>query len=190
MNTPNNARSTLSKQKLKKAFISLLEKKNFNDITVGEICKEACVNRTTFYTHYANVQELYSALEVDLHQFLERTLLTSPVLNNEDSVLEMICPVLELVKKHKNIHLNYIDKLFELDYVVELCESVRKKYMPLMFHNATLPVELENYFFVFCRNGIVGVIREWLAKDCVEDTVTIAESILFIMNQMRINTGN
>lgn len=37
------------------AFISLLEHKDFEYITVKDICSAAGVNRSTFYLHYENM---------------------------------------------------------------------------------------------------------------------------------------
>ncbi|MBQ2242196.1 MAG: TetR/AcrR family transcriptional regulator, partial [Clostridia bacterium] len=44
--------------KMDEALISLLEKKDFEYITVKEICDVAGVNRSTFYLHYENVSDL------------------------------------------------------------------------------------------------------------------------------------
>ena len=44
--------------KMDLALISLLKKKPFDYITVIEICKEAGVNRSTFYLHYETVGDL------------------------------------------------------------------------------------------------------------------------------------
>ena len=40
------------------ALLLLLEKKEFEFITVKEICEKAGVNRSTFYLHYENVGDL------------------------------------------------------------------------------------------------------------------------------------
>jgi len=40
------------------ALICLLEKKDFEYITIKEICQEAGVNRSTFYLHYENTRDL------------------------------------------------------------------------------------------------------------------------------------
>ena len=40
--------------KMDKALVTLLEKKDFEYITVKEICDTAGVNRSTFYLHYDN----------------------------------------------------------------------------------------------------------------------------------------
>ena len=40
------------------AFLSLLEKKDFEYITVKEICAAAGVNLSTFYLHYETLGDL------------------------------------------------------------------------------------------------------------------------------------
>ena len=44
--------------KLDKALLTLLEKKDFEYITIKEICEVAGVNRSTFYLHYENTFDL------------------------------------------------------------------------------------------------------------------------------------
>ena len=48
-----------TKMIIRETFINLLEKKNINKITVSEICKEADINRATFYRYYLDVYDLY-----------------------------------------------------------------------------------------------------------------------------------
>lgn len=44
--------------KMDKAFLDLLAEKDFEYITVKDICKRAGVNRSTFYLHYETVADL------------------------------------------------------------------------------------------------------------------------------------
>lgn len=43
---------------MNEALLILLEKKNYEFITVKEICKKAGVNRSTFYLHYETMDDL------------------------------------------------------------------------------------------------------------------------------------
>lgn len=43
---------------IRNAFYALLDKKNYDDITVQDILDEAMINRTTFYKYYNNKHEL------------------------------------------------------------------------------------------------------------------------------------
>lgn len=40
------------------ALLALLESKDYEYITVKEICQKAGVNRTTFYLHYETIDDL------------------------------------------------------------------------------------------------------------------------------------
>ena len=43
---------------MNEALLLLLEKKDYEFITVTEICKKAGVNRSTFYLHYLSIDDL------------------------------------------------------------------------------------------------------------------------------------
>ena len=54
------------------ALLILLETKEFEFITIKEICLKAGVNRSTFYLHYQNVNELLvEAIEMVNKRFYE-----------------------------------------------------------------------------------------------------------------------
>lgn len=44
--------------RMDEALIALLEEKDFQYITVREICRKAGVNRFTFYLHYETISDL------------------------------------------------------------------------------------------------------------------------------------
>ena len=58
-------------EKMNDALLRLLEKKDFEYITIKELCEEAKVNRSTFYLHYENVGDL---LEETTRRLLDRFL--------------------------------------------------------------------------------------------------------------------
>jgi len=51
-----------SRQMLMEALARLLDRKEFNDISVQEIADEATLNRATFYLHYADKNALLQAM--------------------------------------------------------------------------------------------------------------------------------
>lgn len=59
-------------KRMDQAFLELLEKKDFEYITIKEICQKANVNRSTFYLHYENMGDLLEeCIEYANNQFLE-----------------------------------------------------------------------------------------------------------------------
>ena len=53
-----NLRMTHTKQSLINAFFSLVNKKDFEKITIADITKGAQVNRATFYAHFEDKYDL------------------------------------------------------------------------------------------------------------------------------------
>ncbi len=47
-------------QMLCTAFIKLLSKKKFEDITVNELCEKALIRRATFYTHFLDKYDFFA----------------------------------------------------------------------------------------------------------------------------------
>lgn len=45
---------------LHNAFVSLLEEKRFEDVTVNELCERAMIRRTTFYKHFADKYDYFA----------------------------------------------------------------------------------------------------------------------------------
>lgn len=52
-----------TKQCIKNALVDLLIEKPINNITVKEICEVADINRSTFYAHYTDQQQLMHIIE-------------------------------------------------------------------------------------------------------------------------------
>ena len=51
---------------IKESFINLLEKKDISQITIKEICKDADINRSTFYSHYTDQYDLMRKIQDEL----------------------------------------------------------------------------------------------------------------------------
>ena len=66
----NDHRIKVTKMLIRKAFLSLLEKKPIQSISVKELCEEAGLNRGTFYSHYSDIYKLKEDIEEDMLQGL------------------------------------------------------------------------------------------------------------------------
>lgn len=51
---------------IKNSFIELRSKKPLEKITVRELCELACINKSTFYSHYRDIYDLADSLENEL----------------------------------------------------------------------------------------------------------------------------
>ncbi|EHJ52088.1 TetR/AcrR family transcriptional regulator [Streptococcus macacae] len=58
-----NTRQTETKNYIKRALIHLLKRKTFEEISVTAICREAGINRGTFYLHYLDKYDMMDKLK-------------------------------------------------------------------------------------------------------------------------------
>lgn len=63
---PNDLRVIKTKQNIRQSFLALLCEFEFHDIAVADILNKAQINRTTFYKHYANKNDLAKQLVDEL----------------------------------------------------------------------------------------------------------------------------
>ena len=51
---------------IKNAFIELRSRKPLEKITVRELCELACINKSTFYSHYKDIYDLSDSMEAEV----------------------------------------------------------------------------------------------------------------------------
>ena len=77
MNKHENQRLMLTKRLLKEHLTELLQEKSIQKITVVELCSGAGIHRSTFYTHYGCVLDVFKEMEDDFIAELEEIWQTS-----------------------------------------------------------------------------------------------------------------
>ena len=61
----HNRRTAYTKTAIRRTFFELLEEKDFDKISVREICQRADINRSTFYRHYDDINALMKSIEAE-----------------------------------------------------------------------------------------------------------------------------
>lgn len=93
---PLDRRVRRTRAAIKSSYLTLCRQKPAGQITVKEIMSLANVNRATFYAHFANLEELGAAIELDAAESIaarcEKALLGSPVECAEDAA-RVVCDV-------------------------------------------------------------------------------------------------
>lgn len=169
------------------ALIYLLEKKDIEYITIKEICKKAGVNRSTFYLHYENVNDL---VEETLNYINEKFINYF----NENSK-----DFIDKIKKSSLEELNLIEKKYLTPYLTFIKDNNRifkasfnnpsgmktssrynhlKKYVLIpILDRFNVEEKEKDYILTFYINGIMAVIKEWIRNGC-KDEISVIEDII------------
>ena len=109
-----------------------MKEKEFEEIKVSDICTKALINRSTFYSHYSTIYDLYSETYENLiAQFYNS--FSQEDYKNEDISVETflsekyIMPYLEFVSQHRKFYKLY-DCKEEISYIYKIiCLCVKRK---------------------------------------------------------------
>lgn len=179
------------------ALIYLLDKKEIEYITIKEICEEAGVNRSTFYLHYENINDLLEeTLKYINHKFIDCF--------NEDTQ-EFIRKINELPLEELNLinekylipYLNFVKenkKIFRASFNNPNTLRVHDKYKDLekyilspILERFCIQKEERRYLMTFYVHGITAIIEEWLKNDCDTDISKIKNIIIKCVKTSTIN---
>ena len=173
----NESKYFKSAEKMHTALLTLLDSKDFELISVKEICETAGVNRSTFYLHYDNVNDLLQeTVEAVYKDFFGRFGAQEPetidvVDKNEDELFlvtpKYLMPYLDFVEENQ--------KLFYLMYEKNEMMGAEKTYEtwfktifgPILTRFG-VPQKEQPFIMVFYLKGIIGVVTEWVRGGCAE----------------------
>lgn len=180
--TKNNGRVQYTKNKLKEALLQLLKDRPLSKVTITQLCNVAGINRGTFYAHYSEPSDLFTAIETDLIDTIK------PMLNSHQEDMSSWLPsVLEVIKEKDAATQIIISSIDNSPLLQTIFDSIRTKsiqeYRNLL--NESDPVILE-YYFEFCLSGAVHIITSWLRSGAKESPDKISE----IINQLVPNGTN
>ena len=162
-------------KKMNDALIALLETKEYEYITIKEICHIANVNRSTFYLHYSNMNDLLEetieSLNLSFNSHFKSKENESTIIskeNIEDLLLindDHLIPYLNFIKENKNIYkvLKTHPQLFNANKTYD--QMFRKLFVPIM-NRFGLDEKWHKYLMDFYISGLTSIVFDWVYDDC------------------------
>ncbi len=171
--------------RMDEALIECLEKKDFEYITVKEICEKAGINRSTFYLHYETIADLlnecveytnnkcfqrYSSELADIKkrltsEHLEDLIFISP---------EYLRPYFEFVRENKRLFKVALSHPASLNAEGTFRQLFANIFSPVLdrFH---LAGQDKSYIIMFYIGGLIAIVKEWIGKDCADPIEQIVD---------------
>ena len=168
------------------ALLQILETKDYEYISVKEVCARAGVNRSTFYLHYESMDDLLNEtiemINNKFHaSFQSNIKITNNILRKDKKELIFInetflVPYLNFILENKKLFLLQCKKpyIFKADKKIE--EWNNDLFIPIAT-SFGIEKNIQNYFIRYFIDGIMAIIICWLENDCKEDINTIIDVI-------------
>ena len=174
--------------KMDEALITLLEKKDFEYITIKEICEAAGVNRSTFYLHYENTSELLQETTryiIDKHLAyyevdMQHITLRFDACKREELLFisdEYLSPYLTFIKDNQRLFKVSI-KQFHSMHMDEVYGKMFEHIFSPILARFFVPEVERAYVMKFYLTGIFAIVMEWIDKNCSDDIKTVIKVIV------------
>ena len=180
--------------RMDKALIELLEKKDFEYITIKEICEKAEVNRSTFYLHYENTSDLLAETTSYITDgFLSYFTIDKDTANFDFDKTELkdlffitpeyTVPYLTYIKENRRVFKTSLKHIGSMNF-----EGVYDRMFKYIFDPVlarfNFPENERKYIMKFYLTGVTALVNEWLNNDCTDSIEMISNVIVkCIINQ-------
>lgn len=173
-------------ERMDEALLSLLMEKDFEYITVKDICARAGVNRSTFYLHYENTADVLTEAVAMIHGRYQSRF---PDLGSDSAGIaerpkkdlffitdQWLLPWLDFVKENRRVY-----KAIHAQIDVFGAERTYRNYFQAVFSPILsqygVAAEKHEYMMDFYRHGLAAIMLKWVESDCRESAAEIAEII-------------
>lgn len=176
-----NQRIALTRRLLQEGLLRLLAHEKLEHISVTALCKEAGINRATFYNHYTSPNALLAEMEHQLVRELEE-------ITREPSSIEDIALGLEqyCIKLKENAELVSILVRYHADRDLEEVITTIAAYYDknrLDVNKTKLDAGTTHLVSTFLYTGCYALVQEWLLRGIDKTPKEVADLMLSIISK-------
>ncbi|MFV0556525.1 MAG: TetR/AcrR family transcriptional regulator [Lactovum sp.] len=178
MNNNPDLRVIKTKQNIKKAFLNQLEERGFEKITISSLTDEALVNRTTFYLHYKDKEDLMEKLREQFIYELKKYLQIEvkkifQIISKDEGLKNHLYHYFEFLELHfRELNLLFFTRdnssLFH-----HFKNSFQQEMIKILLEEVDLSVQDSSYIFSIVAGIQAAIIEEWILKENRESIVEI-----------------
>lgn len=175
--TVKDARIRRTRKYLEESLLRIMETKSIKDITVRELTERANINRSTFYLHYSDINDVIKRIEQNLLQsFYEKLAQNMQPRTLQEDVYYFMEVVIYFLKENRHTLLILCGKNGDHSFANVLA-GVTYKQTHHWFHtilgNGADP-ERARLAEIFFNSGCVAMLEEWVKNgDNVNSTAVL-----------------
>lgn len=173
-----NRREEYTLRVIRETFLEMLDKQSVERISVGELCEQADINRSTFYRHYADVYALLDEICEECFQNLFGNLAKfhDPKTSSANIAYDLILQACTVTEENKELYQILVFKQPAARFTQRMSDAFYQLFMS--HHDAIHSRSLEtNLHYQYLASGILGIWQAWLKEDCQLPKSVVAEIV-------------
>lgn len=158
MQKKQDPRTVQTKTLIKSTLLELMQKTAFDKITVTELCKQAGINRGTFYLHY---YDLFTVLEELEDEALQEEPTQKPY-HCSLKAEHYQCPygICDKIHTHPEYGVIFFDDSLTSHVIEKIAAQSKEKYIKSLTEQCSLTPEQVETIFYFQLNGCLAINKK------------------------------
>lgn len=180
-----------SKRDMKDAMISLMQKKDFKEISISDIVRNADLNRGTFYKHYQYKEDLLTEIMDEVITDLTESF-REPYKDIEvfefNSLTTSAIKVFDHVHKYANFYSLMIQTNTLANFQHKFCHILKELALNDLIDDLPNPKTNRELHASYQAYAILGLIIEWITGGFKYSSGYMAEQLLEILKHNQSNS--
>ena len=182
--TAQASRGKQAKARIRQAFTKLLREKPIQRIADKELCQEAGVNRSTFYSHYDSIGDLMEEMEQEIGANLIGRFREDNYDGEHPFSPGHLLPILEHIRDNRDFYRVYLGQSTAQHRLDWAFGQLLERYVQPLLRGLSVEEEAIAYYFAFFRAGFLALIQQWLQNQCQEEPEVI---LSYVQNLLRLS---
>lgn len=178
-----------SKHAIKQAFITLLQTKELDKITIKDITTSADINRGTFYLHYIDKYDLLSSMEDEYIKNMSNKLnfdyLHIKYSSTEEFAREFTTKILKNIMIYIDNNIDFYKVILNIDRKSQIENKISQLMLSNMHTHVTSTNEIAgiplDYFHSYVSGATISFIKHWVQDDNRMNVDDLADNLFKII---------
>ena len=153
-------RISKTKNSLYEAFIELIQKEAYSEITISQIAATARIDRRTFYLHYSSIDDLKAEM-----QERARKMIIHEMVARGNYRLETFIDSINKILENKIDFYTAIFKDPECDTFIQECVDSLAHCLYTTYAENNLSETSKKYYSYYISSGVIGMYVKWLRNE-------------------------
>lgn len=151
-----------TRRQLKKGLAALMKEKSVNQITVKELVEEVDINRSTFYLHFKDIQDLLREIEENMEAQIKRAIEEHPIVSGNENAFYFIEDMFRVLDEEREISKALIGPNGDMGFIHRIEQIIKENSRGTLEKMFPGKKEDLKYFYAFCLSGCLGLVKVWL----------------------------
>lgn len=151
-----------TRKQLKKGLAALMKEKSVNQITVKELVEEVDINRSTFYLHFKDIQDLLREIEENMEAQIKRAIEEHPIVSGNENAFYFIEDMFRVLDEEREISKALIGPNGDMGFIHRIERIIKENSRGTLEKMFPGKKEDLKYFYAFFLSGCLGLVKVWL----------------------------